>query len=231
MLRSGHKRRRRERILAAARDIIAERGYEGLTMRDLAAASRVTVPTIYNLVGGKESVLFAAVEEQTARFVAGIETTRGASPAAAVVAVVESCVRELLRLPRYYRTLLMLLFTSEAARGVRRQVDGALRESLARAVEELASAGELAGWVDRAVLTERLRAHLAGTALQWASGAIGADALRAAALYDAASLLAGATRGESRRELERLARRSQGRVLPRRRASAPATGRASGRTR
>ena len=36
---------RRQRILDAARGMIGERGYEGLTMRDLAEASRVTVPT------------------------------------------------------------------------------------------------------------------------------------------------------------------------------------------
>ena len=68
---------RRERILEAARAIIGERGYEGLTMRELAQASRVTVPTIYNLIGSKEAVLFAAVEQQTGDFVSGIERARG----------------------------------------------------------------------------------------------------------------------------------------------------------
>ena len=48
---------RRQRILAAAREIIAGRGYEALTMRELARASRVTVPTLYNLIGGKQAVL------------------------------------------------------------------------------------------------------------------------------------------------------------------------------
>ena len=35
--------------------------------------SRVTAPTLYNLVGNKEQVLFAAVEEQTLGFVAALE--------------------------------------------------------------------------------------------------------------------------------------------------------------
>ena len=69
---------RRQRILAAARAIVAKRGYEALTMRELAQASRVTVPTLYNLIGGKEAVLAAAVEEQTARL-AG--SSRGAARA------------------------------------------------------------------------------------------------------------------------------------------------------
>jgi hypothetical protein len=116
----------------------------------------------------------------------------------------------------------MLLFTSDAAAGVRRQVDRALRGALARAVDELRASGDLAPWADRAVLAERLRAHLAATALQWASGALGAEALRAAALYDAALLLVAATRGASRRELLGVARRAQARVLSRRRAAARA---------
>jgi len=41
---------RRERILETARGLIESRGYEGLTMRDLAGSSGVTVPTVYNLV-------------------------------------------------------------------------------------------------------------------------------------------------------------------------------------
>ena len=80
-------KRRRERILEAARGIIAQHGFEGLTMRQLAAASDVTVPTVYNLVGSKEQVLFAAVEEQTARFVSAIESSRGKSPAAGALAL------------------------------------------------------------------------------------------------------------------------------------------------
>ncbi len=49
-------------------------------MRNLARASRVTVPTIYNLIGSKEQVLFSAVEEQTLRFVAGLERARASRP-------------------------------------------------------------------------------------------------------------------------------------------------------
>ena len=68
------------------------------------------MPTIYNLVGSKEQVLFAAVEEQTLLFVAGIERARGD-----LIGVVDATVRELLRRPRYYRALLLVLLGSESA--------------------------------------------------------------------------------------------------------------------
>ena len=56
--------RRREKILATARDLIAEYGYKGVTMRDLAAKSNVTPKTLYHQFGNKEKLLRTAVEER-----------------------------------------------------------------------------------------------------------------------------------------------------------------------
>ena len=56
--------RRREGILTAARTLIVERGYDGVTMRDLAAQSGVTPKTLYHQFGSKEKLLRAAVEER-----------------------------------------------------------------------------------------------------------------------------------------------------------------------
>lgn len=50
---------RRTRILEEAAQIISEKGANGLTMRNLAAASQVTVPTIYNLWGNRDDILVA----------------------------------------------------------------------------------------------------------------------------------------------------------------------------
>jgi AcrR family transcriptional regulator len=199
---------RRQRILAAARAIVAARGYEALTMRELAQASRVTVPTLYNLIGGKEAVLFAAVEEQTARFVARIERGSG-RPAAQLLAVIDACVRELLALPAYYRTLLHLLYTSDGAARVRRSVDRALAGELLHALGAIAEAGELAPWADPRALLRTLRAHLGATALEWASGALPDAAFPAAAAYEACLTLLGVTQGGSRAEFERAARAFQ----------------------
>ena len=48
---------RRDRILDSARSIIAESGFEALSLRDLAHRAQVTVPTIYNLIGNKAAVV------------------------------------------------------------------------------------------------------------------------------------------------------------------------------
>ena len=60
-LRDTNMRKRRERILHAARTLIATDGFEALNVRALAAAAGVTVPTLYNLIGRKEAIVVASL--------------------------------------------------------------------------------------------------------------------------------------------------------------------------
>jgi AcrR family transcriptional regulator len=202
---------RRERILEAARERIETRGYDGLTMRDLAAASRVTVPTIYNLIGSKEEVLLAAVEEQTRLFAQSLERARGD-----LIAVVDATVKHLLRRPRYYRALLLVLLGAEPNDPSRRHVDRALEHEIDAALRALAHAGELAPWVDPTVLGQRLHAHLDMTSIEWARGGLGAASFRAAARFETATTMMGVTTGASRNGFEKIARESQPDALRRR---------------
>ena len=54
---------RRSAILLAARRLLARHGFEGVTMRELARESGVTVPTLYNIFANKEAVISDAIEE------------------------------------------------------------------------------------------------------------------------------------------------------------------------
>ena len=114
-LREQKMAERRERILVAAREIIAEGGLNALTTRELARRSRVTVPTDYNLVGAKDEVLFAAVEDQTQRFLAALGSRAGLAPPQRVCAVSRDCVAELVRTPHYYRAILRLCALDRSA--------------------------------------------------------------------------------------------------------------------
>jgi AcrR family transcriptional regulator len=55
--------RTRERILDTAERLFAEKGYEGATLRDVAAAAGLRTPSLYNHFAGKAS-LYAAVLER-----------------------------------------------------------------------------------------------------------------------------------------------------------------------
>jgi len=214
-LRAEQMAERRERILSAARGIIGDEGYETLTMRSLAGRARVTVPTIYNLVGGKEAVLFAAVQEQTSRFLGGIEHAPG-KPAGTLLSITDATTRELLRVPRYYRSLLLLLLSADSAQEVRDLVGVTLVDEFERALEALRAAGDLAAWAEPASVARRLAGHVTSVSVEWAAGDLNDRAFQDAAVYGNCLMLLGVTEGPSRVEIEARALHAQGRARGRR---------------
>ncbi|MEM7467216.1 MAG: TetR/AcrR family transcriptional regulator, partial [Pseudomonadota bacterium] len=61
-VRERNMQKRRMRILNEARRLLSD-GFEALNVRELAHQAGVTVPTIYNLIGKKEDVLLALVDD------------------------------------------------------------------------------------------------------------------------------------------------------------------------
>jgi AcrR family transcriptional regulator len=61
--RSKNMAKRRDTILREARKLIANKGFDALKIRDLAARAELTVPTIYNLIGGKNEILAVMISE------------------------------------------------------------------------------------------------------------------------------------------------------------------------
>ncbi|WP_147915354.1 TetR/AcrR family transcriptional regulator [Ruania zhangjianzhongii] len=59
---------RREQISRAAFASIAERGFEGLRMRDVAERAEVNIATVHYYYGSKEQLIHAAYDELQARF-------------------------------------------------------------------------------------------------------------------------------------------------------------------
>ena len=205
---------RRARIVAAAQGIIGERGYAALTMRDLARASRVTVPTIYNLIGSKEEVLVAAVADRTQHYVALLAASAQLPPCERVLAIVDAVVDEFLDAPHYYRAMLVLIYASPAAESLRVRTSREVQQPLARALEELAAAGELAGWANPHALANQIESLAQVASLRWATGAISDEEMRVSTTYATALLLLGVTSGNARALLEQVARRSQARPQP-----------------
>lgn len=52
---------RRETILETTRELLSKHGYEGTTVRDVAAQAGVAKGTLYNIYGGKDGLIFSAV--------------------------------------------------------------------------------------------------------------------------------------------------------------------------
>jgi AcrR family transcriptional regulator len=71
-LRERKKRAAREGIAATARRLFAERGFDAVTVAEIAAAADVSEKTVFNHFATKEDLAFAGREEGIAQFVAAI---------------------------------------------------------------------------------------------------------------------------------------------------------------
>ena len=63
---TANQQERRNRILAAARELVAQHGYDGMIMRDVATAANVSPTTLYNLYNTKDELLLAALRDKLA---------------------------------------------------------------------------------------------------------------------------------------------------------------------
>jgi len=71
-LRERKKRAARQGIAAAARRLFAERGFDAVTVAEVAAAAGVSEKTVFNYFPTKEDLAFAGREEGIAQFVEAI---------------------------------------------------------------------------------------------------------------------------------------------------------------
>lgn len=80
----------REAILAAARKLFAEQGFEGTSLRQVARESSVDAAMVHHFFGGKDELFAASVElpADPAEVLAGVETLDPAVRAEAIVRAV-----------------------------------------------------------------------------------------------------------------------------------------------
>jgi AcrR family transcriptional regulator len=207
---------RRQRILDVARRLIAERGYDGVTMRELADESLVSVPTLYNLFGGKHELLFAAVEVYFRSLLVSAEKDAAEEGLARVLAVCQTLYRQVLKNAEYARSLMMFFFGSSESSLVREFVARELTKELVDGMQQMQSKRQLVGWVEVEALGERMATLMSMTAFEWATGHLSDEVLEASMQFGAAAMLLGFARGKAAVELEEIVRAHQAcAVVPR----------------
>jgi AcrR family transcriptional regulator len=94
-LREYKKRQTRQRISDVATGMFMSRGFESVTIAEIAAAADVSEKTVYNYFPTKESLVYDQADEQLERLITAVrERPRGSTPTSAfVVALKEDSVR------------------------------------------------------------------------------------------------------------------------------------------
>lgn len=186
-VRARSMQQRRDRILAAARQLIARGGFEALNLRALANAAEVTVPTIYNLVGNKEELVVALFDEALSEIEQRVSSHRGASPLERAEAVVTESIDVFAADEDFYRAAFIALeYLDQNAthhHAAQQLFDWGERMLLAGCAA-CHSAGLLRGHVPTTLLSAQVLRCYRSSSRAWALGQIDIAEFRATALAD-----------------------------------------------
>jgi AcrR family transcriptional regulator len=160
--------KRRADILEAARQLIAERGYGGVTMRELAERSGVVVKTLYLLYENKEVLLTTAIEQGHEVYYADLDEAEIDTGLDRLFFIIESVTSDMLVDDEYVKTMapvLMFGTNSTVFKDVRRQTYG-------KAIEQIAGEGDLLPWASVDLITPFILRHVISTYVEWSNGEI-----------------------------------------------------------
>jgi TetR/AcrR family transcriptional regulator, cholesterol catabolism regulator len=109
------QRERRRRIIDAAFELGAERGYDAVQMRDVSARANVSLATIYRYFSSKDHLLAAAMTEWTAKLQSRVAQSppRGDTPADQLVDVLGRAWRAMARHPKLSAALVRALSSAD----------------------------------------------------------------------------------------------------------------------
>jgi len=172
---TAEQRDRRRRVIDAAFELGAERGYDAVQMRDVSATANVSLATIYRYFSSKDHLLAAAMTEWTARLQARVAQSppRGDTAADQLVDVLGRACRAMARQPKLSAALVRALSSSDE--GVRESADEVQRQIEAMATGILVD-------VDPALRSDILAVlgHVwYSTLVAWANGRIDFDTVMA----------------------------------------------------
>ena len=133
-----HGEEKQEELVRAAFDLIAERGFEGLRTRDVAARASLTVATLHYYFPTKEhlirGVMAFAMEQFRTRLTTNPETSAG-DPTAQLREVLQFRQRQMRETPELFTVLLELTTRASRDPGIKaimRESDELWRESISR---------------------------------------------------------------------------------------------------
>jgi AcrR family transcriptional regulator len=213
---------RRAAILATAREMIADVGYEAVKVRELAERCRVSVPTLYNQFGGKDGLLGAAIEDHFVRVMNGGALSRADSGFRRLLAIIDQCAQQLLTLSAYHQRLLEAFMSLESTTAVHQRIAVQLTEAIERELLTMRGEQQLSTWVAPRLVAEQLTSACINASVLWSSGLFSDANLRPTMRFTTGLVLLGVVRGKSHALLQARLRTAQ-KQLVRARAQAEAS--------
>jgi len=170
------QRERRERILNTTRAQLSELGYDGINMRDLAAAADVSPTTLYNLYENKDVLVLSALQDQLEQMARQAEA-RPEDGLNYLLEIARAITRQIHETPRWADAIARLLFQARPEDPITRTLltdTLAARQTALRAMQD---AGQLDPGADVISISRSLMGSAWSTILLWTKEVITLEAL------------------------------------------------------
>jgi AcrR family transcriptional regulator len=168
---------RREQIVRAALEVIAERGFQDTRLADIAERAGTSAPAVLYHFKAKDEILDAVVSLVEDRFYEGVETTleQRVGPVARLVRFLESAARdddgeETVTMWKMWLEIWARALREPHSARTRQQLDRRWRAVLSETIAEGQRAGELPASVQPARVALMLASLMDGLAVQFALG-------------------------------------------------------------
>ncbi|MEN3953067.1 helix-turn-helix domain-containing protein [Iodidimonas sp. SYSU 1G8] len=193
--------RRRSNILSVARQLIAEKGYAGVTMRELAEKSGVAYKSLYDLYGSKDNLLGKAIEERLRLVFEAIDrSTTGKTGFDRLMDMIERSASAILEIPNLARALEPILFPNPG----KFSIEEIWQKFHRQAIMDIQRQGDLLDSTDIDFILRDLILDSGSTRLYWANGVIPDEYLADAQKYSACKTLLPVLKGDSRERTQAL---------------------------
>ena len=181
--RQTNKQRRKQKILAVARELIATQGFDAFTISELANRSGVTIPTVHNLFGKKNDIVLALFRE----LVDKVDHVLAAPELSDPIASLEQFIDNLLALYSADQVFYRAAFLGGERLGLfeHEMSDGIFKKSMQvaeRLCIEARANGYLVGRIESQWLAEQLFGSQRLARQDWVSGYIDLERYRQQAL-------------------------------------------------
>ncbi len=193
---------RRDRILAATRELVAQHGYDGMIMRDVATLANVSPTTLYNLYNTKDELLLAALRDKLAESLTVAAPETFASGYDYFAAQLKNSVRQTHESPAYAHAITQALMRANPGDPMVNYLMLNVQRGLLVGLQVMAERGELQKTANLTAVAQSMTSAFWGTHLMLSKEELALAQLEATLNRSFISLLIPISRGKTRKQLQ-----------------------------
>lgn len=177
---------------------MAEKGYDGLTMRELSRRTGASTRTLYEMYGGKDALLAEAFQERLRLVFEHFESEITSTGLAHLIDLNEAIVRSIVTSDNFSRAYASVLASAKISiYDIKTPV-----VHFRRCLEEIRDTGDMPDWVDLDLTALRIMINQNGLMIQWGNRTIGSERLAALYQMNTCETLIPLTTGGSREAMQ-----------------------------